>query len=110
MVISVVLLVLYKNGVVATTDMMWHPLQYAVILNFMLMFFNLIPAPPLDGGAVLEGLLPSRALPAYHRYAVYGPFVLMAIILVPGMSRIFATPALWVSAHWFNLLGIPHPL
>lgn len=110
MFISVVLLILYKNGTVATTDMMWHPLQYAVILNFMLMFFNLIPAPPLDGGAVLEGLLPTRALPTYQRFSVYGPFVLMAIILVPGMSRIFATPALWLSAHWFNLLGIPHHL
>ncbi|HEY8145730.1 MAG TPA: site-2 protease family protein, partial [Kofleriaceae bacterium] len=75
MVISVVLLVLYKNGAVKTTDMMWHPLQYAVILNFMLMFFNLIPAPPLDGGAVLEGLLPTRALPTYQRFSVYGPFV-----------------------------------
>jgi Zn-dependent protease len=106
-VISIVLMVLYRNGTVVPGDMMWQPLQYAVVLNFMLMFFNLIPAPPLDGGAVLEGLLPSRALPAYHKYAVYGPFVLMAIILIPGMSRLFATPAIWLSQHWFNLLGIP---
>jgi Zn-dependent protease len=106
-VISIVFMILYKNGTVKPGDMMWQPLQYAVVLNFMLMFFNLIPAPPLDGGAVLEGLLPSRALPAYRRYSVYGPFVLMAIILIPGMSRIFATPAIWLSQHWFNVLGIP---
>lgn len=106
-VISIVLMILYRTGKVMPGDMMWQPLTYAVVLNFMLMFFNLIPAPPLDGGAVLEGLLPARALPAYQRYSVYGPFVLMAIILIPGMSRIFATPAIWMSQHWFNLLGIP---
>ena len=97
--ISIVFMILYRNGKVAPGDMLWQPLQYAVVLNFMLMFFNLIPAPPLDGGAVLEGLLPSRALPAYHKYAVYGPFVLMAIILIPGMSRLFSTPAIWLSQH-----------
>lgn len=108
MFISVIFLILYKTGKVAPGDMMWKPLQYAVMLNFMLMFFNLIPAPPLDGGAVLEGLLPRSALPAYQKYAVYGPFVLMAIILIPGMIRIVAVPALWLSANWFDLIGIPH--
>ena len=110
MFISVILLLLFKNGTVVPGDMMWYPLQYAVMLNFMLMFFNLIPAPPLDGGAVLEGLLPRRALPTYQKLSVYGPFVLLAIILIPGMSRIFAVPAMWLSANWFDLLGIPHPL
>jgi Zn-dependent protease len=69
-------------------------LSYAVFLNFTLFFFNLLPAPPLDGGAVVEGLLPTRYLAGYQRFAVYGPFVLMAVIFVPGMSNIFVWPAM----------------
>ena len=33
-------------------------IRYLVLLNLMLMFFNLIPLGPLDGAAVLAGLLP----------------------------------------------------
>jgi Zn-dependent protease len=81
----------YRAGGIPET---WHEvLEYAALLNFILFFFNLIPAPPLDGGAVLEGLLPARALPTYQRLAVYGPFVLMAVIFVPGLAHLFVGPA-----------------
>ena len=33
-------------------------LLYAVFLSALLAVFNLIPTPPLDGGAILLGLLP----------------------------------------------------
>lgn len=91
----------------------WRLLNYAVILNFILFFFNLIPAPPLDGGAVTEGLLPRKYLPAFERYAVYGPFVLMAVILIPGLSTIFTWPARLVTRNLYNGLGalfdVPFP-
>jgi Zn-dependent protease len=77
-------------------------LSYAVFLNFILFFFNLVPAPPLDGGAVLEGLLPRRHLPKYHAYEPYGPFVLLAIIAIPTLARIFTYPATEVTRHLYN--------
>lgn len=80
-------------------------LSYAVSLNFILFFFNLVPAPPLDGGAVLEGLLPRRHLPKYHAYEPYGPFVLLAVIAIPGMSRIFTVPAMAVTGHLYKGLA-----
>ncbi|HLU65600.1 MAG TPA: site-2 protease family protein [Kofleriaceae bacterium] len=107
MFISLVHLTLWKTGVLPHDSQLHQPLLYAVQLNFVLMFFNLIPAPPLDGGAVLEGLLPARYLPAYHRYAVYGPFVLMGVILIPGAAMIVAVPARWLSEVWWNLIGMP---
>jgi Zn-dependent protease len=82
-------------------------LQFAFFLNIILFFFNLIPAPPLDGGAVLEGLLPTRYLPQYQKYAVYGPFVLFAVIFIPGAHKIFTVPAFKVQTVWYELLGIP---
>ena len=107
MFIGVVHLVLWKTGVLGSDSPLHAPLLYAVQLNFVLMFFNLIPAPPLDGGAVLEGLLPARHVPTYQKYAVYGPFVLMAVIFIPGLARVFVAPAMWLSETWWSLIGLP---
>ena len=79
---------------------------YAVGLNFILGFFNLIPAPPLDGGAVTEGLLPRKYLPAFQKFAVYGPFVLLAVIAIPQLARIFVIPAMFVRDHLYDGLKI----
>lgn len=80
-------------------------LYYAAQLNFILFFFNLIPAPPLDGGAVLEGLLPQNMVAGYQKVKVYGPFVLMAVIFIPQLAMIFIRPALWCSQHLYTFLG-----
>lgn len=112
-VISLVHMVLLKTGTIApkwdggVPSTPHELLYYATSLNLILFFFNLIPAPPLDGGTVLEGLLPDRYLPQYQKYAVYGPFVLFAVILIPGAYRVFTIPALKVLTLWYSLLGIP---
>src|SRR5687768_6613658 len=83
MFISLVLLVMLKTETIGPGDEITGAMMHAVNINFILMFFNLIPAPPLDGGAVLEGVLPTRYLPAWEKVSVYGPFVLMAVIFIP---------------------------
>jgi Zn-dependent protease len=104
--IAIVHVTLLATGVLSPSSPFHLPLQYAVMLNFILAFFNLIPAPPLDGSAILEGVLPERHLATYHKYAVYGPFLIMAVILVPGMYKIFAVPAQWCQKHLYAGLGV----
>ena len=58
----------------------FEAMSYAVLLNFVLAIFNLVPAPPLDGGTVLAGVLPERLQPAYQRFSQYGIFILFAFI------------------------------
>jgi Zn-dependent protease len=105
-VVGVLHVALVRGGVLDAGDSMNTALAYAVSLNFILAFFNLIPAPPLDGGAVLEGLLPDSALDTWRRIAVYGPFILMAVIFIPQLSDLFLGPALWLHRNVYALLGI----
>lgn len=104
--ISLVLLTLVRTGVLTPDNPLQQALFYAIFINFVLAFFNLIPAPPLDGGAVLEGLLPARYLPAWHKVAVFGPFVLMAVIFIPQVRNVFIAPALWLYQSWTQLIGL----
>ncbi|MCA9674574.1 MAG: site-2 protease family protein [Kofleriaceae bacterium] len=103
--IAIVHVALLKWQVIDYAHPLNRALHYAVGLNFILFFFNLVPAPPLDGGAVTEGLLPSRYLPAFQKFSVYGPFVLMAVILIPELSRIFTYPANLVTVNLYDLLA-----
>ncbi len=47
-------------------------LYYAVLLNLVLMAFNLIPLPPLDGSHVVRNLLPYNWLRAYDSIGMIG--------------------------------------
>lgn len=102
LIIGLVHAILLKTGVLTLGTALSNALWYAVVLNFILFFFNLIPAKPLDGGTVLEGFLPDSALDTYRQFSVYGPFLIMAVILIPGMSSIFVKPALWCSTTYFE--------
>jgi Zn-dependent protease len=49
-----------------------------VVVNLVLMAFNLLPILPLDGGRILTGLLPGRMAQAFGRTETLGSYVFMA--------------------------------
>jgi len=69
--------------------------QVGVIANFSLAFVNLIPLPPLDGGHILEGVLPRSLANAYGRIERYG-FLILVVLLASGvLSSILTALIRW---------------
>ena len=88
----------------------FHPLYeafiYTYVFSMMLLAFNLLPIPPLDGFHVLEECLPYkwRSTPGYRKFQqfspfiIWGGFILSTITSIPLLSRVI------------NLIEIPFTL
>jgi Zn-dependent protease len=104
--IAVVWFILVMAGV-DMSPRLTEMIHTAVLLNYILMFFNLLPAPPLDGGAVIAGLLPRPALRIYEdKIAPYGIFIVAAFILIPTLAQVFIVPAQWLHRSVVQLLAL----
>ncbi len=59
-------------------------IQSSVILNIILMVFNLLPIPPLDGFHVLEGMVSTETYVKLQRLQQFGPMLLLVLVLFGG--------------------------
>lgn len=57
-------------------------LRFSLIINFVLMGFNLIPLPPLDGARMVGAFLKPAALRKYESFARYTPMIFIAAIIL----------------------------
>lgn len=74
-----------------------------IFVNLMLMAFNLIPIPPLDGGRIVRGLLPRQAGMAFDKIEPYG-FMILLVLMVGGGLSFFVRPFLMFGQWIINLV------
>jgi Zn-dependent protease len=67
-------------------------------INLVLIAFNLIPIPPLDGSHVMKYLLPRSLAVRYQQIGASGLLILIAL-LVFGLLDVWLRPALIVSQY-----------
>lgn len=79
-----------------TLVILYEMLETGVYLNLMLAAFNLIPLHPLDGGKVMEGVLPIRHLASYDQIGRYG-FLILFLLLYSGVLKYLMIPVLYVA-------------
>ncbi|MDH3222958.1 MAG: site-2 protease family protein, partial [Gemmatimonadota bacterium] len=68
-------------------------LNYALTINLILAWFNLLPVPPLDGSHVLYHMLPAALGARYRAWGRYGVTLLFfAVFLFPGAISLVLAP------------------
>lgn len=77
-----------------------------VKLNVILMLFNLLPVPPLDGGRILIGLLPMKASLALARIEPYGMFIVLGLLLIGGLDVFLSDWVIQVVKFFLYLVGL----
>jgi Zn-dependent protease len=70
-------------------------LLWIVEFNVILGLFNLLPIPPLDGYNLVLPFLPLRTALTVQRYAPYGIFILLLLVLLPQLGG-GASPLGWL--------------
>lgn len=65
--------------------------QFGIFINFVLMLFNLLPIPPLDGSHVVYHLLPPHLGIRYRELGRYGMLIVLAFLFLGGF-RILLGP------------------
>jgi Zn-dependent protease len=82
--------------------------QYLIALNLLLLYVNLFPIPPLDGGRVLAWVLPRSMQGAVDFLTRWGFLILIGIMIIPGVLEVLLTPARLLTSYWIE--GLRHLL
>lgn len=71
-----------------TTQIVWQILQSTVSINLVLMVFNLIPIPPLDGHHILGSIGGAPVWNFYYKYYDQLRFAMLLVIVFRGIGFI----------------------
>jgi Zn-dependent protease len=92
-------------GIIPTAAASWLLLAcyYFTMINFCLMFFNLLPIPPLDGSSIIAPFLSNSALRRYYSIQQYALPILMALLILAPMILHFSPIGIYIDATAGNL-------
>jgi Zn-dependent protease len=77
-----------------------------ILINLVLLFFNLIPLSPLDGEKVVTYFLPPSGQDAFDQLRPYGPMILLALLFLLPMIGVdvFRYVVGWPATQVFSML------
>jgi Zn-dependent protease len=81
--------------------------QAGIVINVILAVFNLLPIPPLDGGRVLAGLLPSRVGARLEKIEPVGLFIVLGLSAFGVLGWLFNPAYRAVGQVILALMGTP---
>ncbi len=72
-------------------SVLWQIIQYVIMINLVLMIFNLIPCPPLDGFNIISEIFNIKHTEFYWTLYRYGSWILIALIIF-NITDLIITP------------------
>ncbi|PLX90759.1 MAG: site-2 protease family protein [Desulfuromonas sp.] len=106
------LITLIEPMLAADSDVVIRPLRmmaaFSLYINVLLGTFNLLPIPPLDGGRVLTGILPSRQAALLSKLEPFGFVLILFLIFFTDLWKLVLSPV--ISALIQLLAGAEWPL
>lgn len=73
----------------ASAPVVLQMLNYGIGINIILILFNLLPIPPLDGSHVFYHLLPPHLAVRYREMGRFGFFILFGLLFFTGFRFLF---------------------
>lgn len=71
-------------------SVLWTMIMYVIQINLVLMIFNLIPCPPLDGFSIISEVFNIKHTEAYWTLYRYGNWILVALIIFGITGRVIS--------------------
>lgn len=111
LVMAIIWALLMKLGTILPHDLFLRtPLIYmglfGILINAVLLVFNLVPIPPTDGGRILTSLLPPRMAYRFAKIEPYGMFILVALMLTGVLWQFISPIILGVMVIIQKLVGL----
>ena len=104
-IFAVIQILLIKTGIAYSLGSTWNMLnlmiQYIVFVNLVLMCFNLLPIPPLDGFSVITQIFDLRRYDWYYKLYNNGFFILMALVFIGALDGFLDKS---VSFFYYNIM------
>ncbi|MBP1992869.1 site-2 protease family protein [Paenibacillus eucommiae] len=80
---------------------------YLVTINLVLLLFNLLPIPPLDGYRVLQDVLPLRATLGLQKYEQWASFIILLFVFIEPLRNVTLVPLFNLRYPILDLFNIP---
>ncbi|MEO8021873.1 site-2 protease family protein [Polaromonas sp.] len=81
--------------------------QAGILVNIVMLVFNLFPLPPLDGGRVLVGLLPWKQAELVSRIEPWGFFIVMALVISRVITDLWMRPLMTLTYALLEIVLMP---
>lgn len=82
---------------------------YYCLINLVLLFFNIIPLPPLDGASIVTAFLTPAGMEKFYKVKQYSMFILLALLFLVPMVTPW-DPLGWYLRHTaYAVLGVLIP-
>lgn len=105
LIVAAVMLALCRLGIQFDWDGVTNYSWEIAWMSMALFFFNMMPIPPLDGSRILRVVI-GMSYDTFAEIARYGFFAIIAVMQIPGVSKILSALTRWSTISLARLFGI----